>query len=122
MSIHCHLGEISSQIIGCNFFGPYELCITNYSMVSWMQGLQESFIKMILCGREYGVSWIRLTWNHHKATKQRIRYFSLTRFNINNNNKQYGGHFFRLDKWKLMCVTRPHLYILLFIHCMPSGV
>ena len=33
VSIHYHLGEISYQIIECNFFGPYELSITNYSMV-----------------------------------------------------------------------------------------
>ena len=31
--IHYLLCEISSQIIGPKFFGPYELSITNYSMV-----------------------------------------------------------------------------------------
>ena len=31
--IHYHLGEISRQIIECNFFGPYELSINNKSML-----------------------------------------------------------------------------------------
>ena len=33
LCIHYHLREISSQIIECKIFGPYELSITNYSMV-----------------------------------------------------------------------------------------
>ena len=33
LCIHYHLCEISSQIIECKILGPYELSITNFSML-----------------------------------------------------------------------------------------